>query len=75
MIAPSFLMTLPEWLVHSVAATGVLKRLSDIPRYRFYLLTSALAALLAAAIKRQSQSVWLRVRDYFQLSLNLAPTT
>jgi len=74
MLAASFVMRLPEALVHQIlAVTGVLprKRLSDIPRYRFYLVCQALVKLLAAAGKRPPTPLWLRRRDHWQLKVNL----
>lgn len=78
MLAASFLMRLPARLVHGVLSlTGMLprKRLSEMPRYYFYMLSAAIARLLAAAIKRPPRAVWVRIRDYFQLSLDLRPAT
>ena len=76
MLAASFVMRLPQALMHAIlAVTGVLprKRLSDIPAYPFYLVCQALAKLLAAAGKRPPTPLWLRRRDYWQLKLNLVP--
>ena len=76
MVAASFVMRLPETLMHQIlAVTGVLprKRLSDVPAYPFYLVCQAVAKLLAAAGKRPPTPVWLRRRDYWQLKLNLVP--
>jgi len=76
MLAASFVMRLGQALVHQVlAVTGVLprKRLSDVPRYPFYLVCQALAKLLAVAGKRPPTPLWLRRRDYWQLTLNLVP--
>jgi len=76
MVAASFVMRLPETLMHQIlAVTGMLprKRPSGIPAYPFYLLCHALAKLLAAAGKRPPTPLWLRRRDYWQLKLNLVP--
>lgn len=76
MIAASFCTQLPEMLVRAVlAATGVLprNRLSDIPRYQFYMVCRAVARLLAAAGGRPPPRQRLRSPHDTQLTLNLPP--
>lgn len=76
MLAASFVMRLPEALMHAIlAVSGVLprKRLSDIPAYPFYLVCRALAKLLAPAGNRPPTPLYLRRRDYWQRKLNLVP--
>ena len=78
MIAASFIMELPQALMHEIlAVSGLLprKRLSDIPCYPFYRVSLAIAILLAAAGKQPPTPIRLCLRDYGQLKLDLVPVT
>lgn len=74
MLAEAFLMQMPAAVRHlMMAVSNVLprKRITDVPHYPFYLLSAAVAKLLAAAGKRPPTPLWLRRRDDAQLKLDL----
>lgn len=75
MLAASFISRLPENLVIklvSVAKRLNKNKLSDIPRYPYYMITAAVAYCLAAAVKQRPIPLWIRKRDFWQLKFALA---
>jgi hypothetical protein len=75
-IAAAFIMRLPQNLALKLVAAAHLlphNRLSDLPGYPFYMLSEAVAWVLAACRKLPPKPLHLRKRDYFQLSLPLPP--
>lgn len=74
MLAASFISRLPENLaIKLVSAAKRLNKnkLSDIPKYPFYMITAAVAYCLAAAIKQRPIPLWRRRRDFWQYKLAL----
>ena len=74
MVAVTFCAVLPHGLVITlVAAAGLLerKRYSDLPKFKLYKITEAVADAIAASFKRSPKPLRFRKRDYFQLSLPL----
>jgi hypothetical protein len=72
MLAASFLATLPYTLaIRIIAEANRLshRRLSDIPGYWYYMITAAASHILARTEKRPP--LRLRIKNYFQLQLNL----
>jgi len=77
MLAASFCACLPYHLVIKLLLLSnqlPRKRLSDIPRYPYYMITAAVSQSLSHAVKRRPQPVKKRIRDYFQLKLYLEYT-
>lgn len=75
-IAAAFVMRLPGNLALKLVAAAHLlphNRLRDLPSYPFYMLSAAVAWVLAACRKLPSKALHLRKRDYLQLSLPLPP--
>jgi len=73
-IAAAFVMRLPESLALKLVAAAHLlphNRLRDLPSYQFYMLSAAVSWVLAACRKLPQKALYLRKRDYFQLSLPL----
>ena len=74
MLAASFWARLPRQLVIKLLVlTNQLprKRLSDIPRYPYYMITAAAVRAMEHAVKRRLNPLRIRKRDYLQLNLNL----
>ena len=74
MLASAFCSVLPQPLIIKLLALSQLlprKRLSDIPTYPYYMITAAVAQVIIGAVKRRSKPIQQRIRDYFQLNLNL----
>ena len=46
-------------------------RLSDIPKYPYYMITTTVARAMEHAVKRRPKPLRIRKRDYLQLNLNL----
>jgi len=73
-LAAAFCARLPEHLVIQMLAVSNLlprKRLSDIPAYPYYKIVAAVAYILQTTTKRRPQPLRIRIRDYFQLNLQL----
>jgi len=71
-IAAAFVMRLPENLALKLVAAAHLlphNRLRDLPSYPFYMISAAVAWVLAACRKLPPKALHLRKRDYFQISL------
>ena len=74
MLASAFCAQLPKNLVIKLLALSNRlphKRLDDIPDYPYYMIIAAVAHALSLAVKRRPISLRKRIRDYFQLNLNL----
>jgi phosphotransferase system IIB component len=74
MLAASFCARLPyQIVIKMLVATNQLpfKRLSDIPKYPYYMITAAVAQVMQYAFKRRPKPLRIRKRDYLQLNLNL----
>jgi len=74
MFAVSFCARLPlKIIIKLLVATNQLprKRLSDILRYPYYMITVAVARAMEHAVKRRPKPLRIRKRDYLQLNLNL----
>ena len=74
MLAAAFCARLPKNLVIKLLVLSNQlphRRLTDIPRYPYYMITDAVAHALSCAVKRRPQPLRKRIRDYFQLKLAL----
>ncbi|HDY87188.1 MAG TPA: hypothetical protein ENH82_03615 [bacterium] len=74
MLAASFCARLPKNLVIKLLVLSNQlphRRLTDIPRYPFYMITTAVAHTLSQAVKRRLQPLRKRIQDNFQINFNL----
>ncbi len=74
MLAVSFCARHPhQIIIKMLVTTNQLppKRLSDIPRYPYYMITASVARAMEHAVKRRPKLLRIRKRDYLQLNLNL----
>ena len=74
MLAASFCARLPQHLIIKLLVlTNQLprKRLRDIPKYPYYMITAAVSRVLEHAVKQRPKPLRIRKRDFFQLKLNL----
>ena len=75
MISSAFCSLLPEGLVLKLlAVTGQLprRRLSDIPSYRYYMITMAVSTVLEHSVKQRYRPLRLRKLDFYQFNLKLS---
>ncbi len=74
MLAASFCARLPKNLVIKLLVlTKQLPRmrLRDIPKYPYYMITTAVARAMEHAVKRRLRPLRIRKRDYLHLNINL----